>query len=109
MKINSVRPPADLGDAVPILLSFGLARVLELQAVEPAALIGGVENAARDKCVDPCSEIVGRRDDSSGPLNKRMVYVCVVFGQQGAGPRRSLYLGEYGGVPTMATEALPYK
>ena len=39
VKIDRVRSPTQLGDAVPVLLAVGLARVLGLQAVEPAALI----------------------------------------------------------------------
>jgi hypothetical protein len=43
VKIDGVRTPANLDDAVPIPLALGLTLVLGLQAVEPAALICGVE------------------------------------------------------------------
>lgn len=58
MKINRVRSPAKLADAVSIFLALGLARILRLEAVEPAALVGGVEHTARNQCVDPSGEIV---------------------------------------------------
>src|SRR6266480_1847946 len=46
VKIEPVRSPAQLADAVPVLLAVGLARVHGPQAVKPAALIRGVEHAA---------------------------------------------------------------
>ena len=65
MKINRVRSPAKLGDAVPVFLARGLARVLGLQAVEPAALIISVENLAANQCLDPGGEIVTGGNDTS--------------------------------------------
>ena len=44
VKINRVRSPAKFADAVPVLVALGLARILRLEAVEPAALIFGVEH-----------------------------------------------------------------
>jgi hypothetical protein len=58
VKINRVGSPAKLGDALPILLALGLARILRLEAVEPAALVGGVEHTGRNQCVDPSGEFV---------------------------------------------------
>ncbi len=54
VKINRVRSPANLADAVPVLLALGLARDLGLQAVEPLALIVDVEHFTADQCLDPC-------------------------------------------------------
>src|SRR4030095_17124061 len=42
VKIDRVRSPAELADAVRVLLAFWRARVLGFQAVEPAALTFGV-------------------------------------------------------------------
>ena len=44
VKIHAVRPERDLGDAVTIFLAAPPARVLRLKAVEPLALIFGIEN-----------------------------------------------------------------
>jgi len=64
VKINRVRSAAKLADAVPVLLSLGLARHLGLHTVEPLALIVGVEHPATDQCLDPDGEIVGGRDNT---------------------------------------------
>src|SRR5947208_14432928 len=58
VKIYRVRPPAQSLDAVPVLLAVGHARVLGLQAVEPAALICDVEDGPGYQCPDPDGEIV---------------------------------------------------
>jgi hypothetical protein len=78
VKIHSIRPPTKLADAVPVLLAVGLARVIGLQAVEPAALIRGVEHAAGNQCLDPGGEIVGGRDDAPDRRGKGMVQASVV-------------------------------
>src|SRR5204863_6362651 len=65
VKINRLRSPANLADAVPVLLALGLAWQLGLQAVEPLALILGVDDLAADQRLDPYGEIVGGRDHAS--------------------------------------------
>jgi hypothetical protein len=87
VKIDGVRAPANLHDGVPIPLALGLTWVLGLQAVEPAALMFGVEHAAGNQGLDPGGKIAGGGNDSPGPLSKRVVQVRVVSGQQGTGPR----------------------
>ena len=42
----------------PYFWPLGLLRILRLEAVEPATLVGGVEHTARNQCVDPSGEIV---------------------------------------------------
>src|SRR5216683_6517455 len=90
VKIHRVRSPAQLADAVPVLLAVGLAWVLGLQAVEPAALICGVEHAAGNQCLDPGGKIVAGGDDAPGRRSTGMVQARVVVGQEGAGPGRGL-------------------
>src|SRR5207248_4379473 len=93
VKIDRVRGPVQLGDAVPVLLAVGFARVLGLQAVEPAALIFSVEHAPPYQCLDPDGEIVGGGNDTPRRRCTGMVQVGIVGGQKGAGARRSLDLG----------------
>src|SRR5207247_10539463 len=71
VKIYRVRPPAQSLDAVPVLLAVGHARVLGLQAVEPAALICGVEDAPGNQCLDPDGEIVSGGDDAPRKISNR--------------------------------------
>src|SRR4029453_7443651 len=84
-KINRVRSPANLADAVPVLLALGLAWHLGLQAVEPLALIVGVEHLASDPRLDPGGEIVGGRDDASGRRGVGRVLAGTVVGLEGSG------------------------
>src|SRR6516225_1725729 len=44
VKIHAVRPKGDLDDAKPIFLAGRVAGVLWLEAVEPLALMVGIEN-----------------------------------------------------------------
>src|SRR4029434_8526155 len=74
-------------------LAVGHARVLGLQAVEPAALIRGIEHAASNQCLDPDGEIPGGGDDAPGKIGKKGVQVCVVGGQERPGPCRGLDVG----------------
>jgi len=50
--------PQRLGNAVAVPLAVGPVRVLGAQAVEPAALILGVEHAAGNQRLDPRGEII---------------------------------------------------
>ena len=93
MKINRVRTPAKLADAVPVLLALGLARHLGLHAVEPLALIVGAEHFAADQCLDPGSEIVRGRDDAPGGRGVGRVLAGAVVGIEGSGLCRSLDVG----------------
>ena len=108
MKIYRVRPPAQSFYAVPVLLAVGHARVLGLQAVEPAALICGIEDAPGNQCLDPDGEIAGGGDDAPGEISKRGVQVRVVNGQERAGACRGLDVRGYG-VSVRTNEELPYK
>ena len=65
--------PAQLGDAVAVPLALGLARVLGPRAVEPAALVLGVEHPAADQRLDPGGEVVGGGDDAAGCRGEGMV------------------------------------
>src|SRR4029077_20556031 len=93
VKIYRVRPPAQSFDAVPVLLTVGHARVLGLQAVEPAALICGVEDAPGNQCLDPDGEIVSGGDDAPRKISKRGVQVRVVSGQELRGACRGWDVG----------------
>jgi hypothetical protein len=93
VKIYRVRAPAQSLHAIPVLLAVGHARVLGLQAVEPAALVRGVEDAPGNECLDPDGEIAGGGDDTPGKIGKRGVQVRVVGGQEGPGPCRGLDVG----------------
>ena len=93
MKINRVRSPAKLADAVPVLLALGLARYLGLHAVEPLALIVAVEGLAADQRLDPCGAIVGGRDDTSGRRGVGRVLLGAVIGLEGSGFDRGLDVG----------------
>jgi hypothetical protein len=64
VKVHRVRSPVQFSDAVPVLLTDWLARVLGLRTVEPTALIRGVEHAAANQRLDPGGEIVGGGDDT---------------------------------------------
>src|SRR4029453_1277788 len=68
-------------------------RILGLEAVEPAALVGGVEHAARNQCLDPGGEIVGGGNDTAGCRGIGMVHSRIVLRQEGASSCRSLNLG----------------
>ena len=109
VKIDPVRSPAQLGDAVPVLLAVGLARVFGLHAVEPLALIVGVEHPAADQCLDPGGEIVGGRDDAPGRRGVGRVLAGVVVGLEGSGPGRGLEVGRVRLVHQVTKEDLPYK
>src|SRR6266481_5386140 len=93
MKINRIRSPAKLGDAVPVLLAMGFARVLGLQAAEPAPLIIRVENPAANQCLDPSGEIVPGGNDTSSGRGVGMIHVRIMLRQQWASSCRSLNLG----------------
>ena len=96
VKIERVRSPMQLGDAVPVPLSIWLVRILKLHAVEPAALILGVEHSAGNQRPNPSGEIAGGRNDAPGRCGKRMVQVRVIVGQNRPGPGRSLDSGRIG-------------
>ena len=66
VKIHAVRPKGDLGDPIPIFLAERFACVLQLEAIEPLALIVGIEKLAPDQCPHPDGEIVCGRDGVSG-------------------------------------------
>ncbi len=66
VEIQRVRSEAKLGDAVPVLLAVGHARVLGLQAVEPPVLIVRVEHPAANQCLHPGDEVIGGGDDAAG-------------------------------------------
>src|SRR5438552_4111400 len=53
VEIHAVRPKGDLGDPIPIFLAERLAWVLWLKAVEPLALIVGIEKLAPDQRAYP--------------------------------------------------------
>src|SRR5207253_3679229 len=93
VKIYRVRAPAQSRHAVPVLLAVGHARVLGLQAVEPAALICGIEDAPGNQCLDPDGEIAGGGEDTSRKISKRGVQVRVVSGQERPAPCRGLDVG----------------
>ena len=93
VKINRVRSPAKLADPVPVLLALRLARYLGLQAVEPLALIVGVEDLTADQRRDPCGAIVGGRDDTSGRRGVGRVLLGAVIGLEGSGFDRGLDVG----------------
>ena len=50
-------PPISLSRSNEKEISHGRVS-WHLEAVEPAALVGGVEHTARNQCVDPSGEIV---------------------------------------------------
>src|SRR5258705_13292094 len=93
VKISRVRRPGQSLDAVPVLLAVGRARVLGLQAVEPAALICGVEDAPGYQCLDPDGETVSVGDDAPRKISNRGVQVRVVGGQERPGPCGGLDVG----------------
>src|SRR5271169_1108779 len=53
VKIDAVRPKGDLRDPIPVFLAERFARVLWLKAVEPLALIVGIEKLAPDQRPHP--------------------------------------------------------
>src|SRR6185437_16190843 len=108
VKIYRVRPPAQSLHAVPILLAVGHARVLGLQAVEPAALICGVKDASRNQCLDPDGEIAGGGDDAPREISKRGVQVRVVSGRSVPARAAAWMSGGYG-VSVRTNKELPYK
>src|SRR5437762_12314376 len=93
VKIYRVRPPAQSLDAVPVLLAVGHARVLGLQAVEPAARICGVEDAPGYQCLDPDGENVSGADDAPSEISNRGVQGRVVGGQERPGRPRVVDVG----------------
>ena len=68
-----------------------------------------VEHATDNQGLNPGGEVVGGRDDAPGRPRNGIVQARVVVWSEGAGPGRSPDLGQYGGEPTKATEALPYR
>src|SRR5205823_9363154 len=93
VKIERVRSPAQLSNAVPVLLAVGLFRIFGLRAVEPPALSVGVEHSAADQCLDPRGEIVGGRDDAPGSRGVGRILAGVVGGLESSGPGRGLEFG----------------
>ncbi len=83
----------------------GLARIFELHAVEPLALIVGVEQPAADRRLDPGGEIVGGRDDAPGRRGVGRVLAGAVVGLESSGPGRSLEVGRVRLVPEVTKGA----
>src|SRR5688500_15338039 len=79
MEVDGVGSPAVSYDAVPVP-PVGVAGVLQLHAVEPNALVLGVEHSAADQCLHPGSEIVSGGDHGPGPGGPGVVDAGVVRG-----------------------------
>src|SRR6516164_2477723 len=57
VKIQIVEPKRHLSDPIPVFLAERLAWILRFRAVEPSALIVGIENFAADQLQHPGGEI----------------------------------------------------
>src|SRR5262249_7979473 len=98
VKIHTVRPKGDLGDPIPIFLAEWFGWVLRLKAVEPLALIIGIENFATNQGTHPCDQIVSGRDDATGRRGIGGILSRVVIGLECSRLGRSLKIGGIGGI-----------
>src|SRR5262245_34327592 len=84
VNIHAVRPKGDLGDPIPILLAARSTWVLRLKAVEPLALIVGIEKLASDQRAHPDGEIIRGGDDVSGGEGIARILPRVIIGLEGS-------------------------
>src|SRR5262249_60464390 len=59
VKIQTVGPKRHLSDPIPVFPAERLAWILRFRAVEPSALIVGIENFAAYQLPHPVGEIIG--------------------------------------------------
>lgn len=93
MKIQAVGPKRHLSDPIPVFLAERLAWILRFRAVEPLALIVGIENFAADQRPHPGGEIIGGGDDATGRQGIGRILPCVVVGLKRVRPGRSYEIG----------------
>src|SRR5262249_62127494 len=99
MKIQTVGPKRHLSNPIPVFLAERLAWILRFRAVEPSALMVGIENFAADQLPHPGGEIIGGGDDATRRQGIGRILPRVVVWLERAPPGRSYEIGGGRGDP----------